>query len=521
MNKTITANVGGFVFNIEEQAYETLSKYLAKIRASMQHDEAIDEVMQDIEHRVAELFHQLLERDKREVIDSKDITHIIQVMGEPEEYNINDESQKATENENEYSEKGKNRQFFRDPEDQILGGVCSGLSAYFGWDPLFMRILFVILFFGFGTGFLIYLLLWIIVPVASTTAEKMRMRGEKVDVESIKQRFQNVKKDVQDLGSEERRRKIKENSSRLGQLIQDLAHQFYVVFGNIIGILFLILGVAFLIWLTKSAFSNSFIFGITDHGIEEFDLTKYGALIFGTSLKANLVFLSVFILFLVPIISLLLAGFRLIFKRKIKIKALSITIGIFSSLAVTALLFIGVQTGIDFSKQKTQKSYFAIETESDTLIIKANPDPYFSSDFENHHDAYFELMSFNDKKIISGTPTLTIESADDTSFAIVIEKTAHGNSQSNAQKRTENIEYQFNVEQNTAYFNPYFMFNKSDLIRSQNCKIIVKIPEGKVVYLAPGTDRIIYDIQNKVDMSDEDMVGKYWRMNNNLLEQAN
>lgn len=522
MNKTITANVGGFVFNIEEQAYETLSRYLKTIRQSMQNEESVDEVMQDIEHRIAEIFHDVLQKNKREVIDGNDITLVIDTMGQPEDFHIEDEtkntSSKTSEKENSTTEKNGGRQFYRDPDDKIVGGICSGLSAYFGWDPLFMRIAFVILFFGFGSGILIYILLWLIIPEASTTAEKMRMRGEKVDVESIKQRFQNIKKDVEDLGSEERRQKINESSRKFSYLVNDLAQNFYKVFGNLLGFILLILGVVFLIWLVKSAFSSNFIYAITDNGLNEIDLSQYGQLVFGSLLKSNLVFLSIFILILIPIISMLMAGFRLIFKRKFKTRVISAIFSVSITLAVICLFFMIIQTAVDFGKTKTSKENFHIENTSDTLIIKMNPDPYFADDYEDHHDAYFELLTYNDKKIISGMPLLDIIPSEDSTVSITIEKIARGKSQNEAAKRAQNIEYKFNSTNNEIYFNPYFVYNKSDLIRSQECYIHIKVPQGKTIYLDPSTDRIIYDIQNLGDYSDEDMTGRYWIMNNGLLE---
>ena len=89
---------------------------------------------------------------------------------------------------------------YRDPDHRILGGVCSGMGAYWHIDPLIVRILFLVTFFGFGIGLLIYLLLWVVIPVARTTAQKLEMRGEPVTVENIKrfvrEEFRNVKKNI-------------------------------------------------------------------------------------------------------------------------------------------------------------------------------------------------------------------------------------------------------------------------------------------------------------------------------------
>ena len=95
---------------------------------------------------------------------------------------------------------------FRDPDDKILGGVCSGIANHFDFDPLYLRGAFAVLFFAFGSGFLLYILLWIIIPKAQTTAEKLEMRGEPINVDNIKrsveEELNDVKNRVNDLGKQ-------------------------------------------------------------------------------------------------------------------------------------------------------------------------------------------------------------------------------------------------------------------------------------------------------------------------------
>lgn len=517
MNKTITANVGGFVFNIEEQAYETLSRYLRNVKLSMQNDEDLAEVMQDIEHRIAEIFHDILQRNKREVVNMQDVEEVIALMGEPEDFNINEEKKHTAENKNEKQYNSDNRQFFRDPDERVLGGVCSGLSAYFGWDPLFMRIIFILLAVGFGSGFIIYFILWMIIPEAKTTAEKLRMHGEKIDVESIKSKFKDIKRDMENLSSPETKQKIRENSRRVGLLFRELAENFYNVFGHALGLVLLIVGMVFLIWLVKSLLTSTFVLSVTESGIYTINLNEYGYLLFGSMTRSNLVFLSLLALLLIPVLGILMAGIRLIFKRKIRTKAVNAVFGILSSSATIILLIIGIQTGLDFAKSKHTKTIIPVELPGDTLVLKMNPDPYFDITFEDHHDSFLELIKMNDKKIIFGYPILDIIPTEDTVPSIVIEKSARGYNQSDAGERVKNITYITKSVGNEIYFDPYFTTSRGDFFRNQQCEISLRLPEGMTVFLSPEMDRIIYDIQNKGDMSDEDMVGHYWVMRNGNL----
>lgn len=196
MNKTININLSGFVFNIEEEAYERLKQYLDNVGAQFSNAEEREEIMSDIELRIAEIFQDKIGPFK-EVIIMTDIDEIIDILGHPEDYNEGDESVDETENQNQESNNYERRKrLFRDTEYAVLGGVCAGLGHYFDVDKTIIRILFVLLFVFFGSGILLYLILLFIVPEAKTTTEKIEMKGDFVNVESIKQHFENIKQNL-------------------------------------------------------------------------------------------------------------------------------------------------------------------------------------------------------------------------------------------------------------------------------------------------------------------------------------
>ena len=194
MKRAISINLGGIVFNIDDDAYKELQAYLTQIESCFSDREESKEIMNDIEARIAELFNERI-TDYKKVITSKDVNDIIDVMGGPEQFG-------ETENESTHKQRERfgpsgYRRMYRDPDNRILGGVCSGMSAYWQIDPIILRILFVIAFLGFGTGLIIYIILWIVLPEAKTKAQKLEMMGEKVNVSNIgkafKEEFDNVK----------------------------------------------------------------------------------------------------------------------------------------------------------------------------------------------------------------------------------------------------------------------------------------------------------------------------------------
>jgi len=191
MKKTIAINLGGMVFNIDEDAYHRLRSYLNKLEAHFGYGTEAKEISLDVEARIAELLKSK-KPQANAVITLEDIDEVIHTMGEPTDFEkgSNSESYQYTSYQSSY------RRMYRDPDSRVIGGVCSGLSAYFHIDPIILRLLFVILFLGFGTGLLIYIILWIVLPAANTVAEKLEMRGEKVNINNIKNAMRNEFNDV-------------------------------------------------------------------------------------------------------------------------------------------------------------------------------------------------------------------------------------------------------------------------------------------------------------------------------------
>ena len=186
MKKTLTVNLGGTVYHIDEDAYILLDNYLNNLRYHFRKEEGADEIVRDMEARIAELFDEAL-RGGLQVITIKEVEDVIARMGKPEELNDGEEENASASGEKAYGSEstGTSRRLFRNPDDRILGGVVSGLAAYFGWDVTWTRIVFILAGFLIHGLILAYLLAWIIIPLARTATEKLQMRGEPINVENI------------------------------------------------------------------------------------------------------------------------------------------------------------------------------------------------------------------------------------------------------------------------------------------------------------------------------------------------
>lgn len=193
MKITVSINIGGYSFNIDEDAYSELKIYLKSLDLHFSGEESSSEILSDIEARMAELFRARLAAYKQ-VITIEDVRQVIAILGTPEDISDN-EGPSARD---KFSSPGYHR-MYRDPDHRIIGGVCSGMAAYWNIDPLIVRIIFIVLAFA-GIGILLYLILYIAIPEAKTTAQKIEMHGEPVNIhnikDSVKEEFNRVRKNM-------------------------------------------------------------------------------------------------------------------------------------------------------------------------------------------------------------------------------------------------------------------------------------------------------------------------------------
>lgn len=213
MNKIVQINLGGYALTIDEDAFEALGAYLRAVDRSFAHLEGRAEILQDIESRMAELFQERLKG--RQVVGMADVEAVRRIMGQPED--LGDAGSEREPEERKDSGSGTTfrtgRRLFRDTDHAMVGGVCSGLSAYFGIaDPVWMRLLFVLMAFS-GFGVITYFVLMLLVPKARTAADRLAMRGEPVNIdtiaESVERQFDEISRKLNEIGDEMRGRKGK------------------------------------------------------------------------------------------------------------------------------------------------------------------------------------------------------------------------------------------------------------------------------------------------------------------------
>lgn len=261
MNKTTSVNIGGVNYFIEEGAYAKLSSYLESIQGHFAESTDGGEIVSDIENRIAEKFSEKTKGRKEAVVTIRDVEDVIAQLGNPNDIggvNVTDKDKDTKTDTNAEAEDASNRKtarrLMRDPDGALIGGVASGLGAYFGLDPVIVRVAFVALLFLRGFAIPLYLIFWLIMPEAKTTADKMEMRGEEFTVKNLSETVRDRANEVRSTGRVQKF--IRSCTHALGKIVR-LA---LWIFSGLVGVLLLIfsiMGAAFVTFFAATAIFNT------------------------------------------------------------------------------------------------------------------------------------------------------------------------------------------------------------------------------------------------------------------------
>ena len=527
MNKTININLGGIFFHIDEVAYQKLRLYLDAIKRSLSNDpQGKDEILNDIEHRIGELLSERV-KDQRQVVNENDIDEITKIMGKPEDYLVDEE---IFEDESTYRPRTASKKLFRDGEDKFLGGVSSGIAHYLGIDTLWIRlawVLFVVA--GFGTGIPIYILLWILLPEAETTAEKLQMKGEAVNISNIEKKireeFEDVTTRVKDgvndvtgkIKGSEFKNKAKSGIQDIIETLSKIILAIFNVFGKFIGALLILVAALTLIGLIFGAFSWG---SIEVLGFGE-DYVHYPPFFFDSIIPSWILVIFTFIAVGVPFVVLFMLGLKILssnvksFSTTTKLSLLGIWL-----ISLLGLGFAGInlatQTAYDGVHNQTEELPFIA---NDTLKVKMIGNDDLSSRRELRRRYSFETVYDNDiQKLYSSRINVDIKSTDKATAFIKIRKESEGKNRLKANNDAEAIEYQFSLNDTNLELNGYFLSDFKNKFKEQSIDITIYLPTNSVIYLDNSTRTFLDDVDNVQDIYDRDMPKHYYKMTENGLE---
>lgn len=507
MNKTYNINLGGIPFQIDDVAFERLNAYLLAVKQKFASVNGKNEIVEDIEARIAEMFQENLKASSRTIVSTKDVDGAISTMGKPEEF---DQGYTDTESNSSTGSTYKTgRRLYRDTDDKVLGGVISGVTKYFGFnDPTWFRVALILLpifdwlglYISTGIVIITYFVLWIVVPKAQTATEKMQMRGEAVNLDNIEKSFNdeldNVKKN---LSSENR------NSffNKLGHLIVQILKGFaklLLIFG-LAALGFLILGLII-----------TFLCGAFGIGLASPFLTQH---IFGNGWMSWAAIIGLLLISLAPAIFFITLFIKLLFKTKTHMPAIAITaLGAF----IVGILLSATSIGTviqDFSTKAKASETTGLYAENGLLTIYGN---------ENASEAAEKFLFFGDDdnsfKIGEDVDFRLLSTLDSTA-RISVQKTVRGKNDAVAKERLNHLIYKYKVDSGKLTLNSYFILGKEKLWRGQEVDISLHVPENTLLTFDDSFRKVLH---NGIRINDDFWTSgnkyfnhKYWKIKNNRL----
>lgn len=477
MNKTVNINLGGMFFHIDEDAFQKLTRYFDAIKRSLSNSSGQDEIIKDIEMRISELLTEKQKTDKH-VVGLKDVDEVIAVMGQPEDYRIDDEENGSSIPNFSTS---RTKKLYRDTENGMIGGVLAGLGHYFGIDKVWLRIFLLILIFAWGTGFLAYIILWIVMPAATTTTEKLEMTGEPVTISNIEKKvreeFENVSEKFKNANYDEMGNRVKTGAEKIGSSFGNFIIAVLRVFSKFLGILLILGGLTVLFFLLVGIFTlgtGVFINFPWTTFIETGNLTDYPTWTFG---------LIMFFAVGIPFFFLSLLGFKLLSPNLKSIgNVAKYTLLAIWLISVSLAIAIGLKQATAFAVdgRVVQKETINLKP-TDTILIKFKHNDYFAKDINDNENFKITLDSIGNKMIYSNNVSFKIAPSDTKSAYIQIEKEAKGETLFEAKQRAEKIKYSFKVIGNQLLLDNYLLTDLKEKFRDQEIEITLFLPLGTLL----------------------------------------
>ncbi len=478
MNKTININLAGLFFHIDENAYAKLQRYLDAIKRSFTDAQGRDEIIQDIEARIAELFTERI-KTERQVIGLTDVDEIINIMGQPEDYRIDEELfEDEPAKKQRYTETSA-KKLYRDTETSYIGGVCAGLGHYLKIDALWLRIALVLLtIFSWGGFVLIYIAFWIFVPEARTTSEILEMRGKPVNIDNIqrkvKEGFDTVAESVKNVDYVKYGNKAREGAGSVASTLGKLISFVLKVFVKFIGILLVLIGGTTLIALFVGLFTAGSLdfFGGS--------LADYVEMANTSGAPFWLLILLAFIAVGIPFFMLFYLGLRILVTtlKRISLTAKLSLLGVWL-IALITIAVLGVRQGIAqaVEGESVTTEVLNIQT-TDTLTVKMKTQNSYGADKFHNRSWKIRMDAAGNKVIYNRDVELSIQKSDSPEAKLIIKKLAQGSSYDEAQDRADKIVYNFEMVENELLLDNFFVTELKNRYRDQQIDLILAIPEG-------------------------------------------
>lgn len=521
MNKVVQINLSGIVFTIDDDAYDILKTYLGKVKSNASSFDGYEEMMQDIESRMAEVLQERL-GSSRKVVSKVDVDAVIVLMGKPEEFIDEPQLDTKIHAENtvrnfrrskqdkvlggvcggagayfgidpmvfrvlfligffvygtgillyavlwiavpevvsaDQSDQPIARKLYRDPETRVLGGVCAGIGAYLGIDKVWIRFLFLISFFFFGSGLFIYIVLWIILPKAKTATDRLRMKGEPVDLQNIERVFRNTASRAENT--------FAQNRNNISSALVALTR----LVGVVIGVAFISVAVLMILGFSIGllAYFSSFQYVLYKLGANEFHYPigiGLGMFIAGVA--------GVFVII----------GVRLMLTTAKKLRTPAIVFNVMAVLGIFIVVVYGFKSAGNVFQTEAVEETVIIERAPDTLYVQTygipEVDDYYDFKWGNKSD--WRIYK-KEKQVWIETNSLVLEPSKSDLITVSVTKSAKGKTEDVAGNLARQTLARATYDGTVLKLDATLYLDEADLYAFQQSEYRVSVPEGTILIM--------------------------------------
>ncbi len=508
MNKTIIININSIVFHIEEDAYEILRSYMIDIKRHFGRSEDSKEILEDIENRIAEMFSERIHSGKKEVIGIVDVNQVIAQMGrvsdfeagiledestttkDPIDYSAEKASSEHVDQAAEPKISATNASYFakklmRDPDDKMLGGVASGLGHYFGIESKWVRVIFLAFFLFAGSGAMLYVVLWMVMPLASSRADRMAMRGEAPNLENFKKSFEKEIDEFPALNS-------RDTGGRAKHTVESVIGRIFRVIGRILGVFALSI-----ISISLIGFFIVFVFSWLNLSGFHTDI-MFPPLLNMETREAYFALMAGFLAISIPFMSLFYLLLRVLFNAPKMNNYASLTLLTMWCLSIIAVIYFSISTSHDFRETSTIKVEKPLQPATSFVLSERDVRVIDASDEDRSKG---RIKAIDEGYSLRDDLAITIESIDSLEKPFIqYNYTAKGRTFKQASDNASDIAYKVKQDGRNLIFDSHFLFSTDKKVyRDQRIDVKVFLPVGTSVTIMNNMD---YKVRNSVWIHD-------------------
>jgi len=510
MKKIININLASRLIPIEDSAYEILRQYLDSLKRYFAREEGADEIVGDIEARIAELFQDKLKKGAHCITD-EDVQAMKAAMGTPEQFDgaaaDADPLQKETVSGSIYDEVRPRKRLYRDPDNKALAGVCGGLGAYLNVDPVIFRIIFALLAIGgFGSGILVYFILWVATPEANTATEKLEMRGARIDVNNIKATVQDeiqaMKSHLKNVGED-----VRNFSQGRGRQVGNDIERFVRNVTDVLVKVLVLLSKGFFYFLAAITLIALFFAGV-GIAVASPVLFPLKGLMLSGSLQNLFFWPSLILLIGIPIVALVTLLIRKLSGTRETNRYVGYTLSFLFCVGIIMTILLVASVSKDFRTRIPVKEKFALmQPSGGKLVIKQAEDLVEIDDM-----SFFEgNLRMTEDTIIIGDVQIKMEKSSSQDFEVEVLRSSRGRNIAQARKLANEISYQIKQQDSILYLPSGFSIPKDSKYRNQRIVVVIKVPVNKKVDVDP-------QVRHHYEFRDWEVDGWYDRDNDDAVE---